>query len=330
MSFLSLNYFLVAAEEMNITKAAQRLYITQQSLSSHIQRLEEHYGVRLFERKPALKLTVAGEYMVTFANRILFLEKQMVSQFSELSEKNIGRLTVGFSRSRSRIFMPDIWSLYHAQYPNIDVVLVDALTVQFDEMLQDGKIDLYIGVDAPEESNTCCTHLVQERLYCIMSEELLKKCLPGTWKQFLVNARSGLDLNCIRNFPFIMLPPNNRFRARVDRYFSSIGVIPHIVFETSQHEMIYALCRQSYGVGLISQMYLYQPLKQPEEKGAFYVFPIKNNIGSSTIDLVYRFSNPMPKYIRAFLDSVEAVFQTYTDSVDSMIEKATGICAAEG
>ena len=127
-----------------------------------------------------------------------------------------------------------------------------------------------------------------------------------------------------------MLPPNNRFRARVDRYFSSIGVIPHIVFETSQHEMIYTLCRQSYGVGLISQMYLYQPLKQPEEKGAFYVFPIKNNIGSSTIDLVYRFSNPMPKYIRAFLDSVEAVFQTYTDSVDSMIEKATGICAAEG
>ena len=61
MNLRSLHYFLIAAEEMNFTKAAERLFISQQALSSHIKRLEDEYGVRLFERRPALHLTLEGE-----------------------------------------------------------------------------------------------------------------------------------------------------------------------------------------------------------------------------------------------------------------------------
>lgn len=52
MSIRSLTYFLTVAEELNITTAAQKLYITQQTLNSHIMRLEAQYGVVLFERHP--------------------------------------------------------------------------------------------------------------------------------------------------------------------------------------------------------------------------------------------------------------------------------------
>ena len=52
MNFLHLKYFLLVAEELNITRAAERLYISQQSLSNHIQRLEQYYGTKLFYRKP--------------------------------------------------------------------------------------------------------------------------------------------------------------------------------------------------------------------------------------------------------------------------------------
>ena len=54
MNLKSIEYFLITVEEMNFTRAAGRLYISQQALSSHISRLEEEYGIRLFERKPAL------------------------------------------------------------------------------------------------------------------------------------------------------------------------------------------------------------------------------------------------------------------------------------
>lgn len=52
MNLLNLEYFLVAAEELNFTKAAKRLYITQQSLSNHIAKLESYFGADLFDRTP--------------------------------------------------------------------------------------------------------------------------------------------------------------------------------------------------------------------------------------------------------------------------------------
>ena len=64
MNLRSLEYFLIAAEELNFTRASERLFITQQALSSHIKRLEEEYNIQLFERRPALHLTLEGEQMV--------------------------------------------------------------------------------------------------------------------------------------------------------------------------------------------------------------------------------------------------------------------------
>lgn len=55
MNFLNLRYFIVTAEEMNFTKAAKRLFISQQSLSNHIAKLEDHFGVRLFDRNTPLR-----------------------------------------------------------------------------------------------------------------------------------------------------------------------------------------------------------------------------------------------------------------------------------
>ena len=59
-SLTSLKCFAAAAEELNFTRAAKRLFISQQALSSHISKLEEYYGVRLFDRGIPMTLTDAG------------------------------------------------------------------------------------------------------------------------------------------------------------------------------------------------------------------------------------------------------------------------------
>ena len=57
INFLNLEYFLVAAEELNFTKASKRLYISQQSLSNHISNLEKEFDIALFHRTTPLTLT---------------------------------------------------------------------------------------------------------------------------------------------------------------------------------------------------------------------------------------------------------------------------------
>ena len=106
MNTTGLQYFLTVAEEMNFSRAAQRLFISQQSLSGHIQRLEKYFGVQLFERRPVLKLTAAGEQMRLYAEYILRAEQQMTSRLADLSRENTGKLSFGCSRSRAEQFLP--------------------------------------------------------------------------------------------------------------------------------------------------------------------------------------------------------------------------------
>lgn len=61
LNFDAYKYFLTAAEELNFTQAAKKLYITQQALSRQIDKLEKTYNVRLFNREPPMSLTAAGK-----------------------------------------------------------------------------------------------------------------------------------------------------------------------------------------------------------------------------------------------------------------------------
>ena len=71
MELVSLYYFTELAKDLHMTRTAERLYVSQQTLSNHIARLESYYGTPLLYRKPALALTPAGEYVLSSAKTIL-------------------------------------------------------------------------------------------------------------------------------------------------------------------------------------------------------------------------------------------------------------------
>ena len=71
MNHIGLYYFTVAAEELNITRAAAKLFISQQSLSEHIRKLEKQYDAVFFTRGSRLALTSQGERMLAYAREVL-------------------------------------------------------------------------------------------------------------------------------------------------------------------------------------------------------------------------------------------------------------------
>ena len=86
MNFLNLKYFIVTAEEMNFTKGGKTTFISQQSLSNHIAKLEDYFGVQLFDRNTPLTLTDAGESLLKSARKILNVKQEAELELQDIRD----------------------------------------------------------------------------------------------------------------------------------------------------------------------------------------------------------------------------------------------------
>lgn len=315
MNLKSIEYFLITAEELNVTKAADRLFISQQALSSHIKRLEDEYQVKLFERRPSFHLTEAGEQMLFYGKQILASEAQMRAAFSDITRDCRGTLRVGISRLRGQVFFPLIWKFYHPSHPNISIQLIDGKSNTLEDLLQTGKLDLYIGIDIPTSPNQERIELAKEKIQCCFSDELLKTHYPDCWEEILEKSRDGVDLLEIINLPFITLRQGNRQRAGIDQFFSH-HANPHFVFECDQQDLVYTLSMSGAGAGLLSPVIFYQHMHdQNFQDSHFHIFPVSNNLPENVISLVYRNDYPLPSYAMDFIKDASLVFRSYSRSI---------------
>ena len=94
MNFLNLYYFRVAAEELSFTNAAKRLFISQQSLSNHISRLENEFGVILFNRTQPITLTEAGKSLYASSKVLLQQKEQIEKSMQDIRDFRKGELTL--------------------------------------------------------------------------------------------------------------------------------------------------------------------------------------------------------------------------------------------
>lgn len=97
MNFDNYRYFAAAAEELNFTKAARKLFMTQQALSKQIDKMEKEYNTRLFNRETPMSLTPAGECMYRHVCRILDNERQMRAELDAVLGQESRNLVVGVS-----------------------------------------------------------------------------------------------------------------------------------------------------------------------------------------------------------------------------------------
>lgn len=315
MNLRTLQYFLIAAEEENVTRAAERLYISQQALSIHIKNLEEEYGVTFFERKPVFRLTRAGQRMAAFSRQILGLEEDVRAEFSDLDIQAKGLLRVGLSRLRSNAFFPPIWEKYHQTHPNISVDLLDGNRVQLSELLTSGKLDIYIALDVPDNPAWKVHFLYEERAVCIFRRELLQQYYPDSREEILENMkREGVSLPQIRKLPFIVTRTDNTLRKNIEQELPKSVHLSYIL-ESNQQQLICRLAMKGYGAGIISPaalfMYSLAYGGSAEKDENLCVFPLDRTISTHRCSLVYRRDWPLPNYAADFIADVQSSFSEY-------------------
>lgn len=179
----SLLFFSEAAKDLNFTKTAKRLFISQQNLSNHIARLEHYYGVTLFERKPHLALTYPGEVLLAYANSFKMDETNLKNVLSDIKERECGNLRIGGSPIRTSIAMPVLAEIFSREYPNVQLNFYHYHTNQLADMLLAGELDFAVSVDKIRHPSLISTPLFTDTVYLMVSKELMEKHLgEGTDK----------------------------------------------------------------------------------------------------------------------------------------------------
>ncbi len=256
MNLVNLYYFLVAAEELNITRAAERLFISQQALSNHISKLEKYYETQLFSRTPTLTLTYAGTRLVKAATGILDLHRQIQSEIDDINHHRRGRLQLGVSHTRGRAFLPDILPQFKERHPLIEITLEEGNSVALEDMLLHGRIDLLIGfapilLDAVET-----VEILHERLFLVVPKKIMKSIFGERTEFMRGKFTEAADVTPFQDSPFLMMTTGNRTRTIFDHYLKECNVKPNIILETENIETLLALSLKGMGITVYPEMFI--------------------------------------------------------------------------
>lgn len=143
-----LKTFVVAAEALNFTKAAEALYLTQPAVSQHVKELEAHFGQPLFERRGRqVSLSVAGRAFLPHARDLLARWEEANEDLAALKGQVGGALALGAGNTAGVYLLPRLLGRFREQHPHVRVTLKVAPNRDLLEMLGHGTLDLAL-VDA--------------------------------------------------------------------------------------------------------------------------------------------------------------------------------------
>lgn len=255
-NFLNLEYFLVAVEESSFTKAAKRLGISQQSLSSHISNLEKEFGVELFHRTSPLTLTYAGRVLAKRSRQLLQLREETYQELADIKDFSKGQLVIGMSHTRGRNILPEILPVYKERFPNIDLILKEGNSSELDTQLLRGEVDLVIGMLPFKVENIETVPVCDEEILLVVPDSLLEKTYPGQAEELKARLQANADLTLVKDCPFLLIKPGNRVRTLADEMFEEAQITPEIVLETENIETVMALAMKGMGITFYPRMFI--------------------------------------------------------------------------
>lgn len=255
MDLKQIEYIVKIAEENNITRAAEKLYITQSALNQQLLKLEKELGTPLFHRsRTNWHLTEAGEVYVRTAKEMLVMKRDTYDQIHDLANIQKGRLSVGFTPDRGSRMFSAVYPEFHRTHYGITIEPMELSVHAQQEMITSDDLD--IGFMTIAENDKKPSHeyqaIVNEEIYLaipkrhpISSDYMNNKVL------FPV-----LDIRLLKEEPFVLMYKESTIRKLVDGIFENAGFEPQVLFETSSTNTILRMIHSEICCGLIPAFYV--------------------------------------------------------------------------
>lgn len=304
INFLNLEYFLAASEELNFTRAAKRLYISQQSLSCHISNLEREFGVALFNRTTPLTLTYAGKVLQKRARQMLDLKEETYQEMDDIKDFTKGQLTIGMSHTRGRKILPEILPVYQERFPNIDLHLKEGNSTELDADLLHGDVDLVIGMLPFKVENVETVPICEEEILLVVPDSVLNRSYPGRLEDLKLQLSKHANLSLVKECPFLLINPGNRVRTLADEMFAEAQIAPRIILETENIETCLALALKGMGITFYPKMFM-SGQENKKKRGAVFMNTSFYHLGSpkahGTLGIGYHKGHYMSQATKEFI-----------------------------
>ncbi len=304
MNERQLRYIVAIAEERNITAAAQKLFISQPSLSYLLSHVEEELGIKLFDRNVTpLAPTDAGECYIETAKQILSLYRELKNQIDDIQHLRKGRLTIGCSPQISSFLFPALLPNFRRKHPDIQITLYEESLTVLEELLASG--DLEVAFTNAVINNNAFGHvpLFKEELILLAPDSFA----PSRIEKNENSTLPIIDLSCLKDCSFVLLKPKHRLRQMIDRIFSDIDIQPKIIFETSNWETCYSMVTE----GLAFTILPYSPLNRFYWTNNLVKRYGLNGNHYRQLSIYYRKNTYHPELIEAFINLTKSIINDY-------------------
>lgn len=193
MDFRQLESFIAIAKNKSFSKAAKELYLTQPTISNHIQALEKEIGTSLLNRSNRdITLTKAGEIFYDYANKILNLKKNAQYSMGEFVGKIEGTIEISASTIPEQYIVPKIIREFNKIYPEVNYKINHGDSLQIIENIKSSKIDYGFTGTYLKDSDLNYIPIIEDKLVLI------------TPKAYISSSSSSLMIEQVMQVPLIL------------------------------------------------------------------------------------------------------------------------------
>ncbi len=232
-----MEYILKIADENNITRAAEKLYITQSALNQQLLRLEKELGTQLFVRsRNDWHLTEAGEIYLESAKKILQVKKDTYNRINDIVDQKKGKLVIGLTPERGTEMFAAIYPIFYKKNPHILIEPIEMPVKQQQYEISQGKIDIgFLTLQCAQKTNDEYIHICSEEIILGVPKTHPLAHLGGKLGEILPK----ISLKSFENDSFAIMQKGSTLREIYDDLINKEDLCPPILLETrSCHSLV--------------------------------------------------------------------------------------------
>lgn len=250
LNIKDMEWILTIAEEKNMTRAAERLYITQPALSQCLRKVENELETRLLQRTSSgMEWTKAGRIFEEMARKVTSEYGRFEQRIIEIKTAVQTHLTLGIPPRQSTRYSALVLAEMKRLYPDINFKILEIGSDLLEQALLRGEADIGL-MTLPVLSEGLSSYIYGEGRRCIF---LRKGSSLG--KDAFPDPKTGmryLDIKRLKEEPIALTFHGKRSRIATDRIFQLAGIKPNIVHESSSTDTLYSLAKQGIASTILS------------------------------------------------------------------------------